>query len=464
MHHNPIGLSMLTHSFQKKLEAVTPLRFSRYNTKICGCNKNFVYNLSMALSFNVLKYPDFRLLLCTRLFGGTAMQAQAVIVGWQIYSITKSPFMLGLSGLFEAIPALACALFAGHVVDSFRPHRVFHICIGLLALNMLMLFLIGGKIIPFEDGTIVYWLFAGVFVSGLLRSFLMPASFVLQPQIIPRNENSAASAWLTGTFQTAIISGPAIAGIIYGGYGATTAWTIPVSLMAIEFLVIAMMSKKIKNYKAAEKREPAVQSIKAGWKFILTNKILLSVMALDMFAVLFGGAVSMLPAFADQVLHVGSEGLGILRASPAIGAILVALYLATNPLKTIKATTLLWVVAGFGICIIGFGLSQYFWLSLVFLAISGAFDSVSMIIRSTLMQLLTPDAMRGRVSSVNSMFIISSNEIGSFESGTAARFLGLVPSVVFGGICTITIVALTALCVPKFRRTVVNENHEVTQV
>jgi hypothetical protein len=198
-----------------------------------------------------------------------------------------------------------------------------------------------------------------------------------------------------------------------------------------------------------------VQSIRAGWRFITTNRTLLSVMALDMFAVLFGGAVAMLPAYASDVLHVGSQGLGALRAASAVGAGLTSLILALYPLAVMRGSTLLWVVAGFGITIIGFGFSQMFWLSFLMLALGGAFDSVSMIIRSTLMQLLTPDSMRGRVSAVGSMFIISSNEIGAFESGTAATLLGLVPSVVFGGICTLAIVALTAFLSPGLRKTAV---------
>jgi len=199
-----------------------------------------------------------------------------------------------------------------------------------------------------------------------------------------------------------------------------------------------------------------MKSIVAGWKFILQKPVLLSVMTLDMFAVLFGGAVAMLPAFADQVLHVGSEGLGALRAAPALGAMVTALFLAVRPMRHLSAKRLLWVVAGFGVCMIGFGLSHIFWLSMLLLILSGMFDCVSMVIRSTLMQLLTPDNMRGRVSSVNSMFVISSNEIGAFESGTVARLIGLVPSVVLGGFATLLVVGVTALLSPQLRRTVVD--------
>jgi MFS family permease len=263
---------------------------------------------------------------------------------------------------------------------------------------------------------------------------------------------------MSSGFQFASILGPAIAGIIYGGYGARAAWLIPVILMCISFITILGISHHPRKYKSDSIREPAAKSIKTGWRFILRNPVMLSVMTLDMFAVLLGGAIAILPAYADQVLHVGSEGLGALRAAPAIGAIITALMLSVLPMQKIRGTTLLLVVAGFGVSIIGFGLSTHFYLSLAFLAISGAFDSVSMIIRATIMQLLTPDNMRGRVSSVNSMFIVSSNEIGAFKSGISASFMGLIPSVVFGGIGTLIVVAVTALLSPGLRKAVVDPN------
>ncbi len=407
----------------------------------------------MSLSFNVLRNHDFRLLLLTRLFGTMAMSGQAVIVGWQIYSITKDPFLLGLAGLAEAIPAIICALFAGHWIDRNRPHFIFVTAVAVLALNMCILLLIAGGIIAVPN--IVIWLFVGVFISGIARSFVQPASFALNGKIVPRAQMPAASSWLISAFQIGAVTGPAIAGLVYGGYGARTAWIVVTTLMTSELFLLAAMSKETRQYHSGKKTEKFTHSIAEGWKFIWQSRTLLSVMALDMFAVLFGGAVAMLPAYADQILHVGSEGLGLLRAAPAFGAGITALLLAVRPMKEIRASTLLWVVAGFGICILGFGISTVFWLSMAMLALSGVFDSVSMVIRSTLMQLLIPDHMRGRVSSVNSMFIISSNEIGAFESGLAAKLLGLVPSVIFGGVGTLVVVSLTALLSPKLRRTVV---------
>lgn len=406
-------------------------------------------------SFDVLRIRDFRILLLTRLCGVMALQCQAVIVGWQIYSITKDPFMLGLTGLVEAIPAICCALFAGHLVDISHPKKIYFACYLVLALNTLTFFLFAGGYIHLNHSSLLPLLYGCIFVSGMARSFIIPAAFSLLPQIVPRNLIPAASAWQSSSYQIAGIGGPAIAGIVYAIYGPHGAWALPLTLMLFSFTALNFIdtSKHVYN---RQHREPAFKSIKAGWKFILGSPVLLSVMSLDMFAVLFGGAVSMLPVYADQILHVGAEGLGALRAAPALGAVITAVFLATRPMKTLSAKRLLIAVAGFGLCIIGFGLSHLFWLSMVFLAFSGAFDSVSMVIRSTLMQLLTPDDMRGRVSSVNSMFIISSNEIGSFESGTAARLLGLVPSVVMGGCATLLVVAVTALSSPRLRRTVIN--------
>lgn len=408
----------------------------------------------MALSFTVLRNRDFRLLMLTRLFGLMALQAQDIIAGWQIYSLTHDPLMLGLTGLAEAVPAIACALFAGHIVDTHRPHFVYAACIGALALNAVALLFIAGGVIAVPGG-IIPWIFASIFVSGLARSFIFPASFALLSTVVPRSQITAASAWLSSGFQFATIVGPAIAGIVYGGYGALIAWLMPAALLIITFLCMIAMSKETRQKKSAEQREPFLKSIKSGWRFLVKTPPLLATMALDMFAILFGGAVAMLPAYADQILHVGSEGLGILRAAPAVGAIISALILSLWPMKDIRASSLLWINVVFGICIIVFGISTSFWLSLIMLGISGAVDSISVVVRSTLLQLLTPDNMRGRVSSVGSMFIISSNEIGAFESGVAAKLFGLVPSVVIGGIGTLLVVTATAVFSPSLRKTVV---------
>jgi len=411
-----------------------------------------------ALSFDVLKSRDFRLLLFTRMFSLSALQAQGVIIGWQIYLLTKDPFLLGLAGLMEAIPAIACALFAGYVVDHSRAQRVYLYCLAALTVNTILLFFIGSGMVDVATQHFLPLAYAAIFVSGFARAFIMPSSFSLLAEIVPKKDISAASAWMSSGFQAASIVAPAIAGLIYGGYGALAAWLMPVALMGAAFFMMFFIKAGPKRL--AQIREPAVKSIKEGWKFIVKTPVLLGAMSLDMLAVLFGGAIALLPAFATDILNTGSEGLGILRGAPALGAVVMALILAVRPMQTIPVTRLLWVVVGFGVSMIGFGLSTSFWLSVFFLALSGVFDSVSMVIRQTLVQLLTPENMRGRVSSVNSMFIISSNEIGAFESGALAKLLGLVTSVVIGGVGTLVVTAAAAFYFPQMRKTVIYPDDE----
>jgi MFS family permease len=407
-----------------------------------------------SLSFSVLQMREFRLLLLTRMFSLSALQAQGVIIGWQIYQLTHDPLLLGLAGLAEAVPAIACALFAGHIVDNSRPQRVYLYCLLALTLNTVVLFMIGSGLVELATHHFLPLAYAAIFISGLARSFIMPSSFSLLAQIVPRKDIPSASAWMSTGFQFAMIVMPAAAGLVYGGYGPAVAWSLPVFMMTAAFLM--MYGIKAAPRAKAEKREAAITSIKEGWAFILRTPVLLGAMSLDMLAVLFGGAVALLPAFATDILAAGSEGLGILRAAPAAGAVIMALFLAVRPMKTIRVTTLLWVVAGFGVSMIGFGLSHLFWVSVFFLFLSGLFDSVSMVIRQTLMQLMTPDNMRGRVSSVNSMFIISSNEIGAFESGALAKLIGLVHAVVVGGVGTLIVSGAAAILSPSMRKAVIH--------
>lgn len=401
--------------------------------------------------FALLGIRDFRLLMLARVFIIAALQAQAVVVGWQVYSLTKSLFLLGLIGLAEAVPAICCALFSGYVVDRGRPRRIYAGCLGVFLVNSLALLLLAGGAVPLSNGVTVVLIFIGVFLSGLARGFLAPVVSILRAQVVPDlAQQSKVSVWMTNALQLGRVSGPALAGVVYGSYGAQVAWMIPCSFVALALAMVLQI--RVAHPVRAKNREPAWHSIQAGWRFIWENPVLLSVMVLDMFAVLFGGAVAMLPAYADQVLHVGSEGLGALRAAPAVGAIVMGGLLVLRPLRVISARALLLSVAAFGICMIGFGLSKIFAVSMAFLLLSGMCDSISVVIRATLMQVLTPPEMLGRVSAVNTMFIISSNEIGAFESGMAASLLGLVPSVVAGGVATLGVVAGTALLSPKFRR------------
>ncbi|HOO50861.1 MAG TPA: MFS transporter [Alphaproteobacteria bacterium] len=413
----------------------------------------------MSLSFQILKNPDFRYLVGARMFCHMGLQALAVIVGWQIYTITKSEFLLGLIGLTEAIPAIISALFSGYAVDISTPRRVYRLCVATLCLNLAALYVLGAGVVPMPHDMLVPLLFVGVFISGIARSFMMPAYFSITPQIVDRKDYSSASAWANTAVQTAVMTGPVLAGMVYGFMGVGAAWVLPVTFMTLGFLCVLNINPK-RHYEKVGIDKSALGNIVEGWKFVITHRMLLTVMAVDMFAVLFGGAVAMLPAFASEILHVGPEGLGILRTAPAFGAILAALYFALRPMQTFPLTRMLWSVAAFGVCMIGFGLSTSFLLSVVFLAFSGLFDTISVVIRTTLKQILTPDHMRGRVSGISFMFVISSNEIGAFESGTAARLMGLVPSVVFGGVMTLFVVGITYFVTPNLRHKLYSADSE----
>jgi MFS family permease len=406
-----------------------------------------------SVSSPILKIKDFRLLLFTRFLISLALQANAVIVGWQIYQLKHDALLLGLIGLAEAIPAITSSFFSGHIVDISKPAKVHHISLFVMMLNT---FFILCAVLPhfnFSNDARIAMLFVGVFISGAARSFTGPSVFSLIPQVVPKPLIPAAAALNSSVFQFASITGPALGGLVYGFGGATVAFSVPCVFAVCAFICAGFISPKTEALLGKPAREPFVQSLKSGIKFAFGHKVLLSAMSLDMFSVLFGGATAVLPIFADKIFHVGSTGLGVLRAAPAIGSVVISLYLGLRPMKIISGRRLLHVVAGFGIATLGFALSKNFYLALFFLSLGGLFDGVSMVIRGTILQLLTPDNMRGRVSALSSMFIISSNEIGAFESGLAAKLLGLVPSVIFGGVMTLIVVGTIAFTVPELKKT-----------
>lgn len=402
---------------------------------------------------NLFQFKDFRALVITRVLASMALQAQAVIVGWQIYRLKQDPLLLGLVGLAEAIPAIAFAFVSGYVVDSNRPARVYQVSLLVLFVNTSLLAISTITSLPLTEDTRVLILFAGVFVSGAARSFTGPAVFTLIPRLVPRNMIGAAAAMNSSAFQIAAIAGPAIGGFAFQLGDAALSFSLPPLFLALALVATSFLSPSAYSGHAQVHREPFLSSVSSGLRFAFGQRVLLSTMLLDMFSVLFGGAVAILPAFTNEIFKAGPLSLGILRAAPSVGSAVVALTLAFRPLREISGRRLLWVVAGFGASTVGFALSPNFWVAAAFLAASGAFDGVSMVIRSTILQLLTPDQMRGRVSAVSSVFITSSNEIGAFESGLAARLLGLVPSVIFGGAMTLGIVSATAWLVPELRNT-----------
>ncbi len=411
---------------------------------------NFTERFKNNEAYAVWRIADYRKFIGGRFLLTFAIQMQSVIVGWQVYDLTKDAFALGLIGLTEAIPFLAAALFAGHVADKFDRKSIISLSATTYAFCALILLLLSFKMPQWYAHTGVLPLYVIIIFTGLARAFFYPAQIGYTAQIVPRHLYANSSTWNSTVWHIAAVSGPATGGLIYGFTNIHIAYLcVVVFAVASLFIFFSMHKMPLVNKKA---KESIRQSLASGLKFVLGNQILLGAMALDMFGVLFGGAVALLPVFCNEVLHVGPEGLGILRAAPAAGAVFMSFFLAHYPPLKRSGIKLLYGVAGFGISIILFALSENFYLSLALLVLSGMFDNISVVIRGTILQLYTPDDMRGRVSSVNSIFIGSSNELGSFESGLAAKIMTLVPSVVFGGGMTVLIASATALFAPNLRK------------
>jgi len=399
--------------------------------------------------YAALRIPNFRWFVGSLMAMTVATQIQAVVVGWQIYDLTHDPLSLGLIGLAEAVPFVAVALFAGHVAD--RMNRLRISLAALAALFLCSVALLGFSLRPGVITAERVWpIYLVIFLSGIARSFLQPARSALGAELVPRDLYPNAVTWRSSSWQLATVVGPAIGGLVYGFGSATAAYGVDAAIMAAGLIALAWMQHPPRP--AAPPTEPFMESLTTGIRFVRGQPVILGALSLDLFSVLFGGAVALLPVFAAEILYVGPEGLGVLRAAPAVGAVVMSLVLAHLPPLRRAGRALLIGVAVFGLSIIGFGLSRNFLLSIALLAASGMADTVSVVIRSTLLQVLTPDHLLGRVSSVNAIFIGSSNEIGAFESGTAARLLGAVPAVVLGGIATLVVVAVTAVKVPGLRR------------
>lgn len=396
----------------------------------------------------------FTKLLAFRLQMVLAYQMMAVVAGWHIYEVTHDPLALGLIGLAEVVPYFSSALFAGHAVDHFYSRRKFGMLAALLlCLSAFTLAIVSEGIIR---GNITLWIYASIALTGFARAFIAPSYNTLFAIIVPRASFVRGASVGSSFFQIGLIVGPAIGGLLVGFVSKTAAYSLA-SLLCIG-AIFALFKLSIKEPPAVPSR-PVLTSIAEGLRFVWGNQILLGAQMLDMFAVLFGGAVALLPAFVQDVYQLGPEGLGILRAAPATGAILTGLWLTKHPINLHAGRWLLFAVAGFGICMIAFALSVSFWLSAFILTIAGSLDGVSVVLRSTIMQLATPNEMRGRVSAINGIFIGSSNELGAFESGVTARLMGLVPSVIFGGLMTLGVVGITAKAAPKLRQLELQQLH-----
>jgi len=409
--------------------------------------------------YAALRFKEFRIFLLVRFALVFGWSMQFIVIEWLVYSLTKDPLSLGIIGLMEIIPAFTMALFAGHIVDQKEKRNLLALCIAAFSLISLGLFLLTSPQIieSWSKNTVLYSIYALVFFGGFLRSFFGPTIFSLIALIVPKKLYPNAATWSSSTWQMASVLGPAFAGFSIGWLGSGNDnmgvhWSLCIvfGLVMLSLLLMFKIQKKpILNPKIGE---PVMESLKEGINFVFKTKAILGALTLDMIAVLFGGAIALLPIFAQDILKVGSEGFGVLRAAPAVGAFLTMLVTAYIPISKNAGMKLLAAVFGFGICIIVFGLSSVFWISVVALFFSGVTDGVSMVIRQTILQLKTPDNMRGRVASVNSMFVGSSNELGAFESGVTAKLMGTVTAVVFGGTMTLITVLTTGIVSPSFRK------------
>lgn len=401
--------------------------------------------------YAALRFKEFNIFLLVRFAMVFAWSMQFIVIEWQVYSMTKDPLSLGIIGLMEVIPAVSTALFAGHIVDQKEKRNLLVKCILGFSVISFGLFILSlpSILAQWETQTVLYGIYFLVFLGGIVRAFLGPTIFSLIALIVPKKIYPNAATWSSTTWQMASVLGPALAGFSISWIGVHWSMCVIFGFSVFGLIFLSQISKKpILNPKIGE---PVFQSLKEGLKFVFGTKSIFGALTLDMIAVLFGGAVALLPIYAQDVLHVGAEGFGILRAAPAVGAALMMFGSTRFPLHKNAGKKLLSAVFGFGICIVVFGLSTSFWLSVVALFISGGVDGVSMIIRQTILQLKTPDNMRGRVASVNSMFVGSSNELGAFESGLTAKLMGTVTAVVFGGTMTLITVGITAFVSPTFR-------------
>jgi MFS family permease len=378
-----------------------------------------------------------------------AVQIQGTVVGWQIYELTHDKLALGLIGLAEALPFISAALYAGHIADRHDRRRVaLAALVVLLGCSVALLEL--PLLLPSSPRIVVRLIYGTIVLSGFARSFLQPARQALGAELVPRPLYANAITWRSGTWQLAAVMGPAVGGVLYAAGGTTLSYSVDVALMVVG--IVAIWIVRHRSDIRREHTEAISHSLRTGLRFVWRQPVTLGALSLDMFSVLFGGAVALLPVFAAEILYVGPQGLGLLRAAPAIGALFTSIALAYLPPFRKTGRTLLIAVAIFGICMIGFGLSPALAVSVAVLALSGAADMVSVFIRSTLIQTMTPVHMLGRVSAVNSIFIGSSNEIGMFESGVTAQAFGTVPSVVLGGLATLVVVAVTAWRLPRLRQ------------
>ncbi|MBL0939139.1 MAG: MFS transporter [Gemmatimonadaceae bacterium] len=401
-----------------------------------------------------LRIPNFRRYILALFTLTLGIQIQGTVVGWQIYDLTRDPLALGLVGLAEALPAISMALYAGHVADSHDRRRIALIALSVLVgCSLALWWLAAPTPAGLRDLAVpgrVRAIYAVIVVSGVARAFLQPSRQALSAELVPRELYRNAVTWRSGSWQLAAVLGPALGGLLYAVGGLTLSYAVDAALMALA--VVWLLQVRHRSPVRETSSEPIRSSIMGGLRFVFGDALLLSALTLDLFSVLFGGAIALLPIFAGEILHAGPTGLGLLRAAPAVGAVISSVLLTRFPPFAHTGRNLLLAATGYGLFTVGFGLSTSLPLSVAMLVCAGASDMVSVVIRSLMLQMRTPEALLGRVSSVNQIFIGSSNEIGAFESGVTARWWGAVTAVVFGGLATLGVVATVAWRVPSLRR------------
>lgn len=408
--------------------------------------------LLTATSLAPLKEKEYRLFIIGRFFYIMALRMVGTVVAYKLFQITRDTFSIGLVGLAEFIPVASLALYAGYYIDKSDKRKLLVQAMTCYALCALALVIVTLPVVEtaLTTNQISFSFYAIIFFTGVIRAFGGPTSHAIIAQLVPRNILPFAANISSTTWLSASILGHASAGFFIAGFGVNTTLMIVLGYVILATLITARISSKPVLHNPVGTR--AWSSVKEGLRYVIKNKVLLGAMSLDLFAVLFGGAVALIPEFAERILNVGPVGFGWLNAAIDIGSITSIILLTIFPMKRRQGYKLLWAVAGFGACIIGFGLSKLYWISFACLVLAGMLDGISVVVRGTILQLTTPDEMRGRVSSVNSMFINSSNELGQFESGFVARAMGTVPSVIFGGFMTILVVIITARKAPGLRK------------
>jgi MFS family permease len=402
--------------------------------------------------FAAIRIKEFRALMAGRFLFIVGLRMMSTLVGWWIYNLTNAPIAIGIVGLSEFVPAVSMALYAGHVIDLSEKRKLLLRGMSLYLLAALILLSLSTSFTAAQLSThwIAICIYAVIFCTGIIRSFVGPSFNVILAAVVPKKNLQNATTWNQGTWLSASVTGHAAGGFLIAGVGNTGTFICITSLIAASLIVLFQLTPKPALNERGEKK--TWDSVKEGIRFVFHTKEVLGALSLDLFAVLFGGAVAMVPVFARDILKIGPQGFGFLNAASDMGSICIVILLTLFPMQRQQGKKLLFAVAGFGICIITFAISKVFWLSFAALLLGGILDGVSVVVRGTIMQLKTPDNMRGRVMSVNSMFINSSNELGQFESGVAAKLMGVVPSVIFGGCMTLLVVVTTWVKAPSLRK------------